>query len=470
MSVRGLRRRRLRRPRPGGVQAALTEQMVDRLMWRTGFGPSDADRKRWTGKTLPQVVNQLLKAPQGPFVGDPPLRDKSGLNPHEDDRDLVLAWLDRMVRTRNPLVERLTFFWHGHFATQRDEVSPPQLMTRQNELFRRYSDLAAFPTANYRTMVFEVGEDPAMLRFLNGEESTEDRVNENYPREVMELFCLGPLAPNGQPNYNEADVLELSKALTGWQIDDDNPDQTFGYFNKSRWFSGNKTVLGQTGDYEHRDAVDVVLKHPSHPQFLMRKLWAEFIPTEPDRATLKELVAVYKKSRFRLKPVLRKILTHPDMLDSVKEPNMIKPPVVFAVGLMRSLGLTITDDTLYNSLNEMGQLPYFPPTVAGWEGGTAWLNTNTALARFALVNELLDKAYEKSDNTDDDPDDVVEETAAQAYKRAHEAVGRPWVARGTRSALMYYANNAPVKRKSDRVARQRVLRAFMLGGPDAQVM
>ncbi|MGD9572971.1 MAG: DUF1800 family protein [Thermoleophilia bacterium] len=463
------RRRRLKRPVAGGAQAALTRPMVDRLMWRTGFGPTEALRKRWTGKPLHKVVDAMLAAPQGVMTGTAALRtDGTPLRPHESDVDLVLTWCDRMLRTGNPLVERMTFFWHRHFATSRDEVSPPQLLTQQNDLLRRYSDLAAFPTANFRTLAYEVGEGPAMLRFLTGEGNTKRAINENYGRELMELFGLGVTNAAGQPNYTEVDVREAARAASGWQIDDENPDRAIGYFNRSRWDDGVKTVLGKAGAFDHRQLVDVVLSHPSHAPFLVTKLWHEFHATAPDAATIRDLTQVYVKARFRVRPLLRRILTHPAMLDSVKEPNMIKPPIVQAVGTMKALGLSITDESLFYALRDMGQLPYFPPTVAGWEGGMSWLNTNTALARFAMANRLLTLSYAPLPTKA--PEDVPGETPVQAFQRAHAAVGSPWLSKGSISSLRYYSAHSRVVSVNDRVARQRVLRAFMLGGPDAQVM
>jgi len=443
--------------------------MVDRLMWRTGFGPSEADRTKWTGKSLHTVVDRLLAAPQGALAGAAPVGvDGLPLTPHESDADLVLTWCDRMLRTGNPLVERMTFFWHRHFATSREEVSPPQLLTAQNDLLRRYSDLAAFPTANFRTLAYEVGEGPAMLRYLTGEDNTRRAINENYGRELMELFGLGVTDAAGNPNYTEVDVREAARSASGWEIDDDDPDRATGFFNRSRWDDGQKTLLGKSGPFGHRELVDVVMGHPSHAPFIVNKLWHEFIPGAPDSATLRDLTTVYARSRQRLRPLLRRILTHPAMLESIREPNMIKPPVVQAIGTMKALGLSITDESLYVALRDMGQLPYFPPTVAGWEGGTAWLNTNTALARFAMANRMLVLAYAKLPTKA--PEDVPAETPIQAYQRAHASVGAPWLAKGTISSLRYYSAHARVVSANDRIARQRVLRAFMLGGPDAQVM
>ena len=463
------RRKRTRRAAAGGAQAALTEPMVNRLMWRAGFGPSEADRQRFKGMSLHRAVDRLLADPRGPASGPPPRRrDGTPLRPYESDTDLVLSWCDEMIRTRNPLVERLTFFLHRHFATQRIEVSPPQLMTQQTALFRKYADLGSNRISDFRNLTYEVGEGPAMLRFLTGEDSRKGRPNENYGRELMELFCLGVTNAAGQPNYSEADVKEAARAATGWRLNDDDPNNVTAYFDATRWDEGSKAVLGQTGAFNHRQLVDVVLSHPSHAPFLVTKLWGEFIPTAPDRATLRDLVRVYTGNRLRLRPLVRRILTHPAMLASIKEPTMIKAPIVFAIGVMRTLGLGITDETLYNVLNDMGQLPYFPPTVAGWEGGAAWLNTNTALARFSTANRLLSQKYATLPGKA--PEDEPGETPKQAFARAHAAVGRPWVGRGTKSALLYYSTKARNTSANDRIARQRVLRAFLLGGPDAQVM
>lgn len=450
----------------------MDEIAITRLMWRTGFGPTARDFKRFKGRSLQQAVEMLLSAPQGRLVGPGGTRraDKAPLDPPESDRDLVLEWCDRMIRTQNPLVERLSLMWHNHFATDRKEVSPPQLMTRQNALFRRYSDFAAFPTANFPRLIREVGKDPAMMRFLNNEENTAEDINENYGRELMELFCLGPTDVKGNDNYDETDVREVSRALTGWELDTDNPELPVVEFNEDNYSDGDKQLLGKTGNFDYDAAHDVVLGHYSHPRFLVTSIWNEFHPEPPDESTVKDLMRVYRRSRRRLRPLIARILTHSSMLRSLKEPNMIKPPAVYAIGLMRTLRLSIEDDTLYNALQDMGQLPYFPPTVAGWEGGVEWMNTNTTAARFGLASRLLEQAYSKADPENGSPEDVEDETAREAFNRAHMAVGKPWLARGTRSALLFFARSMQAERSSERIARQRVLRAFMLGGPDAQVM
>ncbi|MEW6582599.1 MAG: DUF1800 domain-containing protein [Actinomycetota bacterium] len=463
--------RRIRRlalpPAPPFERRQMTVEMVERLFWRAGFGPSQGDRDRWTGRTLGETVDALLATPQGPLAGPAPARNdrpaSPGLDPKADDADLVLTWLDRMIRVPNPLPERLAFFWHRHWATSRADVSPVQLMIRQNELFRRHADLGANPGADFRTLAHEVGEDPAMLRFLTGEANVKGRPNENYARELMELFCLGPLDPAGTPNYTEDDVRELARAMSGWRVDTANPDDPKSYFTASRWDGGVKTVLGQAGAFGLRDATDVVLSHPAHPGVLLRKLWSELVTGPPDDATLQDLVATYTATGRRIAPVLRKILTHPQLFDSLGEPSMIKPPIVYVAGAMRGMGVGVTDRVPYDRLNEMGQQPYFPPNVSGWEYGLAWLTTNTAIARWRFASYLVNRA-------DVAPQDVPGETPDAAVDRAHAACGRPWLSAQSRVQILDYATRARVDTAGRRRARQLLLRAMIIAGPDGQVM
>ena len=440
--------------------SSMSPAMVDRLFWRAGFGPTAADRAAWAGKPVTDAVAALLTTPGG-VSGTPGMRDGKALDPTGDDTDLVLAWVDHMVRSTNPFVERLTFFFHRHFANSRDSVSPPQLLLKQNDLFRKYADLATTPTASFRDLAYDVTIDPSMLRFLTGEYNVKGAPNENYARELMELFGLGVADAAGKANYTEEDVKQLAKALSGWQIDDKNPDAAASYFTPDRWYNGPKIVFGKFGNYKQNDAVDLVLAHPSHAPYLLTKLWSEFITAPPDAATLQKLVTTYNSGGMKLKPVLELILAHPALYASLDEPDMIKPPIIFVAGAMRALGAAVKDSTASDHLDAMGQVPYFPPTVAGWEGGLSWLNTNTALARFSFVATLVSQATIT---------DVVGESPAAAYDRAYAAVGQPWLAPATQTALHDYATRAGSSNLKLRRERQLMLRALMLAGPDAQVM
>jgi uncharacterized protein (DUF1800 family) len=438
----------------------MSAAMVDRLFWRAGFGPTNADRQRWTGNTLGAAVDWLLGTPAA-YSGSPGTDQGAPLDPTGNDDDLVLGWVDQMNRAINPFVERMTFFWHRHWANSRDSVSPPQLLMTQTKLFRNYADFADHPKATFHDLAYAVTIDPSMLRYLTGELNVRGAPNENYARELMELFTLGVTDAAGKPNYSQTDVEQLAKAFSGWQINDDDPNNVHSYFTQSRWYDGPKLVFGKFENLTAAEAVSLVLSRPAHPAFILNALWSEFIVPPPSAAALKSLTHLYTKGGTQLKPVLRAILTHPSLFESLNEPDMIKPPVVYVVGAMRAMGLQVTDTTASDYLDAMGQLPYFPPTVAGWEGGLSWLNTDTALARFGFLSELLQQAKIK---------DVPGETPARAYARAYAAMGSPWLAPGTQKAIKGFAKTAQSSTSQRRINRQITLRALILAGPDAQVM
>ena len=465
------RKHRLHVP-PGGAfsgsTTSMSQAMVDRLFWRAGFGPTAADRAAWIGQPLDDAVDSLLNTPQGALIGPNPTRDGKALDPTGDDTDLVLSWIDRMVRTGNPFVERMTFFWHRHWANSRMSVSPTQLLLKQNDLLRKYSDLAASPDATFRDMALEVTKDPSMLRYLNGESNVKGGPNENYGREFVELFTLGVNhAITGAKNYSENDVAQLAKSFTGYYLNDKDPDNVQVIYDGNRFYNGPKSIFGKLGNYNTDSVVDLVLAHDSHAPYIVKKLWGEFMPTPPPTPVLTQLSTDYISGGRKIKPLVRSILTNPQLFESIDEPNMIKPPVVFVSGVLRALGLGVTSSGPADYMDSMGQLPYFPPTVAGWEGGLSWLNTNTALARFGFVGDVIGNAPNGSPAK---VVDVPNETPQAAFDRAVGAVGSPWMSAGTRAAILDYATRASVKSSNDRIARQVMLRTLMLAGPDAQVM
>jgi uncharacterized protein (DUF1800 family) len=445
---------------PIAPSTPMTSAMVVRLFWRAGFGPSVEDLATWTGQPVKAAVDWMLSTPAG-YSGVAGTDGGSPFDPTGNDTDLVLTWVDQMIRSINPFVERLTFFWHRHFANSREQVSPPQLMMTQTELFRSYSDFSANPQATFKNLVNAVTIDPSMLRYLTGELNVRGAPNENYAREVMELFTLGVLNAQGQPNYSQTDVEQLAKALSGWQINDTDPDAATSYFTQSRWYDGPKLIFGQFANFTTLEAINLVLSQPAHPAFIVNALWSEFIVDPPDPATLAALIKTYTSSGFQLKPLIEEILTSPALFASLDEPNMVKPPVVYVVGAMRAFGLGVTDSTANDFLDAMGELPYFPPNVSGWEGGLSWLNTDTALARFTFISTLLG---------DIQIADVQGESPAAAYQRAYTAAGSPWLAPGTVAAIQSFAQAAPFSTAQKRVQRQIALRALILAGPDAQVM
>jgi uncharacterized protein (DUF1800 family) len=446
----------------GGIDVtSMSPAMVDRLFWRAGFGPTEADRAQWAGAPVSAAVDALLGS-ASTLAGTAGTNAGKAFDPTNQDTDLILSRVDQMVRSQTPFVERMKFFWHRHFANSRDSVSPPQLLLQQNDLFGKYSDFATYPTATFTQMAHDITVNPSMLRYLTGEDNVKGAPNENYARELMELFALGVVDLNGNSNYAQGDVNGLAKAFSGWIINDADPNNATSAFDKSRWYDGPKIVFGKFANLDSTSGVDLVLQQPNHATFLTRKLWLEFVTQPPDAATQATLNSTYLSNNTQLKPLLKYILTHPALFASIGEPDMIKPPVVYVVGVMRSLAVGVTDSTAADNLDSMGQVPYFPPNVSGWEGGLAWLNTNTALSRFGFVGQLLSSAKIT--------DAGATETPAAAYSRAYSAVLEPWLAPATQAAILNYATRAGSSSSTLRIERQMMLRALMLAGPDAQVM
>jgi uncharacterized protein (DUF1800 family) len=387
-----------------------------------------------------------------------------------------------MMRATNPLTERLTLFWHRHFAVSRDNGIPALWMLGYRNRLRRFGDLARFPHASFRQLAQEMtNQDPAMSLWLNGWENQKGQPNENYAREFMELFCLGVRDDGGNPNYTQSDVQELARAFTGWRLNQQPGDPNYGQISfggPSFFDAGSKKVFGQTANWSAvggtpagaRSAVDLVLAHASHAKFLVRKLWKEFIVTPIPAQTLSRLVAAYTAGgALQIKPVIQGILRHPLIFESIDEPNLVKPPIVYTVGVQRLMNGPLKWYHQASMLDAMQQRPYHPPNVAGWEGGLSWLNTNTTAARFQLIKEsqyVKHASYPGATGVSDIPG----ETANQAFDRAYAAVNKPWLSAGTIAKLRQFAAAQPAGNSTQRAQRQYALRALILAGPDGQVM
>ncbi len=201
--------------------------MVDRLFWRAGFGPTTAQRDAWTGRQHLELVDWLLDTPPSLAPTDtPPLTGGTGnqpIDPLASEDELVMEWLDRMQRAVNPLPERIAFLWHRHWAVSRDDGIPAPWLVAYRDRLLRFAD----PAQSFRALAYEMTTlDAAMSMYLNGNQNVKGRPNENYARELMELFCLGPKAPDGTDNYSQADVEGLARALTGWRLNSDQAAPT----------------------------------------------------------------------------------------------------------------------------------------------------------------------------------------------------------------------------------------------------
>ena len=240
--------------------------MVDRLFWRAGFGPTQAQRDAWVGKRQVDLVDWFLNTPLTFAATDTPPKTGTGvtpIDPRVSDDELVMEWVDRMQRANNPLPDRLAFFWHRHWAISRDDgtVSFDWAVKYRDRLLK-YSNFQLNPALSFRELAYEITtSDAAMSAYLNLNANTKTKPNENYARELMELFCLGPTAPDGTPNYTQADIEGLTRALTGWRLNSTltlpdgvtpNPDYGKITFAPGQFHMPAKTLPRRDGPGGHR--------------------------------------------------------------------------------------------------------------------------------------------------------------------------------------------------------------------------
>ncbi len=350
---------------------------AERLLWRAGFGPRRGEAAALARLGLEGAVRSLTHPPAERLTGPRP-RDEKGrrLAPADAWGHDHLWWLDRMVRTNRPLVERMTLVWHDWFATSNDGVGSQKLMLAQNRLLRENA------LGRFDTLLLRITANPAMLIWLSGTDNRKGAPNENYGRELMELFTLGE--GNG---YGERDVREQARALTGWTSTwKRGVGETDFHVDPGRHDEGTKVIFGRSGSFSWRDSVSLCVHHPRHAGFLVRKLWSYFVPVPPDAATQRALESVYRDS-FEVRPVLEAILRHPVLY---RGPRMVKPPVVYIAGLLRALGRGIDTSAWVWLAEGAGQRLFYPPNVAGWDD-SRWLDTNTFRGRWAIANEALSK-------------------------------------------------------------------------------
>ena len=379
--------------------AEWNERTAAHLLDRAGFGGTPEEIAKLAAMTPQQAVSHLVnyqavrQDPRlrdflvQPFVPPPPAKGQTKYQRNlqvffgrvaYDNRQIETArdwWLHRMLLSRRPLEEKLTFFWHGHLTTSNAGVYMSSAMIRQNQLFRRHA------AGNVGELILAVSKDAAMLRYLNNNANVKGRPNENYARELMELFTLG------EGNYTEEDIREAARALTGWTS---TGDGAF-LFRRNLHDDGEKTFLGRTGQFDGSDIVDIIMARPQHARFLCTELFRFFVHDEPSRAQINAMVWTYRVSGNRVRPVLGQLFHSQAFYSEKAMATRVKSPVEYLVSLWKSMGLQSVPQTgrLKTDLAEMGQIPFYPPTVEGWEGGAAWITSSTLLARYNVAGRLL---------------------------------------------------------------------------------
>ena len=295
-------------------------------------------------------------------------------------------WLERMLEASTPaaqIQERMTLFWHNHFVSSIEKVKIMSVMLEQNQLLRRHA------LGNFGQMLHEVSKSPAMVVYLDGASNRRGSPNENFAREVMELFTLG------EGHYSEADVKEAARAFTGWSV-----EPATGEF---RWRprqhdDGEKNIFGRRGQFDGDAVLDLLLQRPETAQFVTRKLWREFVSPTPDEAEVKRIATRFRESGYEIRVVMRELLLSNAFWAEENRMVLIKSPVDLVVGTVRSLDVELPDTrALALLLRNLGQDLLAPPNVRGWPGGEYWINSSSLLMRKQFIERLGRRA--RSDMT-----------------------------------------------------------------------
>jgi len=453
---------RRRRQKPATVHGSLPvyrgrfeAAQAERLLWRAGFGPRPGDCAKVAALGMQHAVLSLTRPASHALVGPAPHVEKGQpIAPYDVWGNDVLWWLDRMVRSRAQLIERMTLTWHDWFATSNEGVNSQRLMINQNRTQRRLC-LTTFPK-----MLTAMTIDPAMQVWLSLSGSTKQAPNENYAREMQELFSLG--VGNG---YTEEDVRQHSRALTGWT---NSWNQATGepddfHFDPKLHDDGVKKIYHHSGRFGWRDSLRLLVHHPDHPAFFVAKLWSYFCPEPLPAADAKSAAEMYVSSGRQIRPLVEAMLMHPLFYDG---PRMVKPPIVQIAGMLRSIGRYIDTDSWAWESSLVGQTPFYPPNVAGWDA-TRWLNTDTWLARFNLTAEMIKPHRALQPGKAKVKGDPVAMT-----KHAIDFWGGPLLSGPTRAALAGYARaaldsaTADWERQQYPALTENALRALVVASPD----
>ncbi len=363
------------------------------LLNRTSFAAQVSEINEFAKLTRAEAVDRLLAETRRQASYPPPAWAQTYERPYRPDmtqeermkanrRELVERglelrtwWVAEMLSTPSPFTERMTLFWHNHFATSQQKSRSATLMYRQNVLLRKYA------TGNFAAMLREVGKDPAMLIYLDGAQNRKGAPNENFAREVMELFTLG------EGHYTEQDVKEAARAFTGWSLDGDTGEFRF---RRAIHDDGVKKVLGQEGRFNGDDMITLLLQQPATGEFVVGKLWRELVSPEPDNGAVKTLAGHWRAANYEIKPLLRDMLLSDAFWAPENRAVLVKSPVDLVIGSLRQFRFSVEDPAPFAViLRQLGQDLFNPPNVKGWPGGNAWLNTTTLLARKGFLNRLF---------------------------------------------------------------------------------
>lgn len=353
---------------------------IQHLYWRAGFGLSPTawqERKNWR---IQQAINQLFKQSSQSSVKLPnerPVRTSDQMSAaarnelrkaeRQKVADINFEWLLRMGSPSHPaLLERMCLFWHDHFAC---ESKFSFLATQQLNVIRTHA------LGSFRDLVHAIAKDPAMIRYLNNQQNRKQRPNENFARELMELFTMG------RGNYSEQDVKAAARAFTGW-----SSDRQGNFVFRSRLHDyGPKVFLGKSGQFDGDEIIDIILEQPATATFICRKIYQYFVNEEVDESRVRQLADRFYSSGYDIGRLMRHIFSSDWFYADKNIGTKIKSPVELLAGCIRQLGLSnITPASIMGLQKAMGQILFKPPNVAGWPGGKNWIDNSTLLLRLNL--------------------------------------------------------------------------------------
>lgn len=369
------------------------------FLQRTSFAATPAEVERYARLTREEAADALLRSARTEALTPPPrwvaepfqsLRAFRDATPEERQMlqrerrekgiELRAWWLEEMRATPSPITEKMTLFWHNHFVSSDQKVRSPQLMHRQNALLRRHA------LGSFAAMLHAVSRDPAMVIYLDNASNRKAQPNENFAREVMELFTLG------EGHYTEGDIKEAARAFTGWSID---PERGEFLFRRMQHDDGEKTVLGRRGPLDGDDVLRILLAHPRTAEHVVEKLWREFVSPIPDPAEVKRIARRFRDSGYDVPTALRGLLTSDAFYAQANRASLVKSPVELVIGTLRQFEVKTGEMLPFAfTVAQLGQNLFAPPNVKGWPGGEAWINSSTLLAR----KQFLARVFR-----DDDP-------------------------------------------------------------------
>jgi uncharacterized protein (DUF1800 family) len=392
------------------------------LLWRAGFGPNAATVKDIQHASSKQIFNTLLTTsstlPAPIQVVSNDLEDiytrfQNGMNPsdlskeqkktlrqesREGVKKLNLAWLNEMINNEAQLREKMSLFWHGHFACRIVNFFFQQQLlkvVRQNAL------------GNFGSLLKEISKSPAMISFLNNQQNKKQHPNENFAREVMELFTMG------RGNYTENDIKEAARAFTGWGF---NPKGEF--VNKPfQHDTGSKTFLGKTGNFDGDDILNILLEQKQTARYITKKIYTYFVNEKADNDKIEKLAAGFYQSNYDIKKLLEDIFTSEWFYNESNIGNRIKSPVELLVGIRRLLPMKIENEEVQLVFQKtLGQVLFFPPNVAGWPGGRNWIDSSSLMLRLR-VPQIFTNADEFAIKPKDDDDTSMGQGGEMKNKR-----------------------------------------------------